>query len=59
MMFDATRIDKAVSRRRDAASRAPKKLMPIADTGGVAGSTTGIMTETNVTLGMANDVRFA
>jgi hypothetical protein len=56
MMFDAVCIDKAVSRRRHAGSRLPRNLMPVADTGGVAGSTTGIMTETKLTLSAA--VRF-
>jgi hypothetical protein len=57
MMFDAVCIDKAVSRRRDAARRLPQNLMPVADTGGVAGSTTGIMTKTKFTLSAAVDQR--
>jgi hypothetical protein len=48
-MFDLVGfVDKAVSTRRCARVRSVANLMPVADTGCAAGSTTGIMAETSL-----------
>ena len=53
----AGRTGKALSRHARLSPRSPVKFMPVIDTGGWAGSTTGIMTKSRLLSRMADDVR--